>query len=217
MLEIAKLGSAVKSWLDYWYAVSDTSNLLAESSIRFPITSYLERTKHITNVELECQHSIFTSRRIDIKWETSDGRCSLMEIKFVRKNSDSTEEMQRIFNDLLRLSLINDGETDKYFMLCGPFSTFEYVFKIRSIPKNSEISEKSKDTLGEYTTKLDMWLGFSDSCSNKKDVIETKDERYWKEFKKEYDCKIQNNLSFSTKQEFLQKQGFSIVGIWSIC
>lgn len=231
MIEIQRLGQAVGAWLDY-YAVSDTQKILAESAVRFPIVGFLERQDNI-KVQLEYKHSIFVTRRIDIEWEGKDGTSlGLMEIKYIRRDSMSKEEKQRIINDLIRLGMLPEDSTSaKYFLLCGDRTLFDDLFCIRkNIVMNSlssqkiiPLSQKQSSKVNrrrKVKTHLDYWIDFNKSD---KHIVACKSfvKKFIKEFAVEYYGndnykKMEIGWAFTTSLMYAKWSGKSFVGIWKI-
>lgn len=91
------------------------SYVLAESSIKYPLAEYLERTNP-ENIKLEYNHPKLEKRRIDIYFKSSDDTETLIEFKFIKdKSTRSDDEKQRIFNDLMRLYLSLENGEQCYF------------------------------------------------------------------------------------------------------
>ncbi len=234
MIEIQRLGQTVGAWLDYYYAVSSTQKILAESAVRFPIVGFLERQDNI-KVQLEYKHSVFVTRRIDIEWECrkNEMKLGLMEVKYIRKDSMSEEEKQRIINDLIRLGMLPKDDTSaRYFLLCGDRTLFDNLFCIRkNSAKNRQSSQQIirlspkqsfKKSYGyrKLKTHLDYWLDFNKSD---KRVVTCKSFRqnFLRRFAIEYYGndnykKMRIGWAFTTSLMYVKQDGRSFVGIWKI-
>jgi hypothetical protein len=71
--DLIQLANAVQWWMSYTSAVG-RSYVLAESSIKYPLTEYLERTSP-NEIKLEYPHPKLKKRRIDICFEDSKSIC----------------------------------------------------------------------------------------------------------------------------------------------
>lgn len=228
MFDIAKLGKAVSAWLEYQYSVSKTSDLVAESSIRFPLTEYLERNTNNRNICLEKPHKRFPRRRIDFYWECKNEKGkryvkNFLELKYLRRDSGSAEEIQRIANDIFRLVRIPTKAT-KYFMLCGNFDTFDKT--LRKYPSDSISIGKLFSTSKEKRTpqsKIDYILSLDANSVvfvKKEDDVDEIKENYSK-FKVQYSTDFKGKslhfLPFSTKLVYSAIcDTVSWVAIWEV-
>jgi len=125
---------AIHYWLNYQCKVCKI-DLLAESSIKFPLMEYIERYIGADTCHLERQYKeilsedIFnTTKYLDIMWE-KDGTEYLVELKYVSEHTYEDRERQRYFNDLVRLSLAlkyKNTNLDRrcFFLVCGDSSDF---------------------------------------------------------------------------------------------
>lgn len=125
---------AIHYWLNYTCKVSRV-DLLAESSIRFPLMEYIERYLEAETCYLERKYEDFLSedifnahKYIDVMWEKGNTEY-LIELKYISKHTKQDKEKQRFFNDLVRLSLAlklsKDGKQRKcYFLVCGDAQCF---------------------------------------------------------------------------------------------
>ncbi len=111
--EIQLLARSIFHWLNYVETVSK-SQLLLESSVRYPLAEYIERQVQ-AEVTLEEPHPRFDGHFLDFVYKKNK-RLRNIELKFLHEYSNDTNERQRIFNDLIRLSVLKDKG---YFILCG--------------------------------------------------------------------------------------------------
>lgn len=227
MIDIQRLGNVIGAWLDYYYAVSDTQKVLAESAIRFPVTAYLERQDHV-KVNLEYKHELYTSRRIDIEWENSinSNVLGLMELKYIREDTASKDEKQRVINDLLRLGILpNKDGIDKYFVLCGD-KTFFYKIVCKSptrfkrTTQNLFLPQRRTTKKKKLTTIFDQWLDFN-LCDNHYVFCKSFHQSFLKKYAMEYYGdkgfhQMPVGWSFYSRLEYIKLDGKSFVGIWKI-
>ena len=134
---VTNLADAIYHWLNYMVCTSN-STLLAESSIRYPLAEYLER-KRSAKVKLEVAHPLFEYRRLDFAYKRDEGAnvsTGYIELKLVSSATSNKSEIQRIFNDLIRLGFQSNHKVN-YFILCGNLKDFALNFKsIRQKPKD---------------------------------------------------------------------------------
>ena len=120
------VAKAIHHNLSYLQTVAIT-DLLAESCFRNPAIEYLERKAGIPFISMEYRHPVFKSKRIDLAWTggviKSDDRSvdtttnntkregtlepdSFLEMKYVKSETANGSEIQRYFNDILRLAIL---------------------------------------------------------------------------------------------------------------
>lgn len=161
-----ELARCIYHWLNYKDSTCKTS-LLAESSIRYPLAEFLER-KLSANVVLEENHPLFKKRRFDFSYDhklNGKKRKGFIEIKVVRKNTKEESEIQRIFNDLMRLAYCSTSNYN-YFILCGKTTDFNCFFK-NELTKTSSIDEILRRTPSEHQSASGIysnWFAFERGC-----------------------------------------------------
>lgn len=139
--ELATLSQAVFLRLSYFQAVS-YANILAESSIRYPVAEYLERRLFYNRIVLEYTNPIFKKRRCDLYVDKGVADKTIFEFKYVRDNT--SYEFQDYFDDILRLHYLHLTGIQSLFIVCGDALNFNNQF--RSIKKRSKLlgSKKSR-------------------------------------------------------------------------
>lgn len=216
---IYQLANTMMFWLNYISSVG-RSYVINEGSIKFPITEYLEHCDSL-KINLEYPHSKFNGRRIDLLVEDNKKNNKYaFEFKFIRNgNTRTSNEKQRIFNDLLRLKCF-DAE-HKYFIIFGKHE--EFITNFQSIEENrdkyitSRTKKKKKDykvpSKGFYTN----WFSFD---FPEKEFNLAGDDEYYMKFKEDY-SKIDVN-SIKTKLVYLSNSNSTStnnifkVGIWEV-
>ena len=162
---IQQLASAIHHWLSYVSLCTNT-NLLAENSVRYPFVEYLER-KCGAAVVLEKKLSGFSDRHLDF-WFRVKNDILNVELKYTSKATRGNKEVQRVFDDLIRLSLAlrDKPNARSFFIMCGETITFNTNFKsivdgrkyenkrIRQDKDGSIVEDKPS---GPYAN----WFGFS--------------------------------------------------------
>lgn len=156
---IVRVAESTYHWLCYVHNSTDT-NVLAESSIRYPFVECLERLGY-DNIHLEALHPEFSNRRMDVfcgnvTAETNTGIINdklifYAEFKFVKSYTRDKSERQRIFNDIMRLYAIKvrSHHSHCYFIICGDTVTFNDCFmKIRNAADTK--STIVETTIAEY-------------------------------------------------------------------
>lgn len=111
--EIQQLAQSIYHWLNYVDTVSK-SQLLLESSVRYPLAEYIERQVQ-AKVSLEDPHPRFDGHFLDFVYKKNKSLRNI-ELKFLHEFSNDTNERQRIFNDLIRLAVL---KAKGFFILCG--------------------------------------------------------------------------------------------------
>lgn len=161
------LGEAIYSWLNYISYTSD-SNVLAESSVRYPLAEFIERRLQ-KPVTLEFNHPCVPQpptghkRCIDFvfskigenivnakKNEIGEERVYI-ELKYVSKSYKDSNEIQRVFNDLVRLALVSTETNECYFILCGGNEDFCQFVKGSPEVENGSDGPKLKQYIGNET------------------------------------------------------------------
>lgn len=138
------LARSVYYWLCYVYN-SSNSDVLLESSVRFPLVEYLERREGIV-VSLEKKIDGYSHRAVDFYFEKTEnytdksGKLSqkviasfYIEIKFVSIDTGDASVRQKIYDDLNRLRHYAKDDVFCYFIMCGPTSYFETAFRKVSV------------------------------------------------------------------------------------
>lgn len=198
------LGNAILYWLNYVAITSENADILAESSVRYPLAEYIER-RIKKDVALEYNHPLNTRKRIDFMFprdkdeqapKIGSGR-TYIELKYARKNTAQNNEIQRIFDDLARLSLVSENNAC-YFIMCGSTTNFQCYFEGKGI-NYEEIISSGKIILPEYST------------GNNRGAKSGTDYQRWFEFEfgnggKIIDMNLQENKKFA--DDFKEK--FSI-------
>ena len=233
---IIKAALSTYNWLGYLGNATDCTDLIAESSLKYPFVECLERN-HVDNIHLEVGHPIFQRKRIDIcivpetngiiKFSIGIPIC--VEFKFVHEDTDSKKERQRYFNDLLRLSYLKQYYKSAvcYFIVYG--SSFLFNGKFRKTYKKPQ--QKTTDIVKTKSTyscksKYHDFLSFSSQnikivhLSNKKftDYISVFNEEYLEQTSQNVD--LSNiELRLATKLVYLYKSSSGnpySMGIWEV-
>lgn len=199
---IQQLSAAIHHWLSY-VSLCTNSNLLAESSVRYPFVEFLER-KCKTAVNLEKQHDNFPERHIDFCFENGNYFLAI-ELKYASKHTRGKAEKQRVFNDLVRLALMvkNKENTRGFFIMCGDTKTF--VANFMSIVDGEKMKIKlrqdgdNKDNVsvpqGDY---YELFFGFARDEERIITLTENSYKDFYKSFIKDYYADKSNvDLGFS--------------------
>lgn len=147
---LATLSQAIYLKLSYYQAVS-YANVLAESSIRYPVAEYLERRLFYNQIVLEYPNPVFKKRRCDLYVNKGSADETIFEFKYVR---DTTSyEFQDYFDDIIRLHYLHLIGIQSLFVVCG--NTLNYNNQFRCIKKRSKLlgSKKSRPS-GKYSQVL---------------------------------------------------------------
>jgi len=242
-INVIQLANAVQWWMSYVSAVG-RSYVLAESSIKFPLAEYLERS-NLKEIKLEYTHPKLLNRRFDLHFEDSKNTKTAIEFKFIKNGSTrETSEKKRVFYDLMRLDLYLDNNKKGYFLICGAQSDFSTDF-YRLLSKPSNTSDNNlfitPDTKVKTTKKLksegfySKWFSFNIKKPEKEILLQVKSGEYQEiyqsfldEYKDIFKKSTQNELSLpyslTTKllyisQEYKNEDRFyqpATIGIWEI-
>ncbi len=149
-VELRKMAAAIEAWLNYILAIKHKKyTILAESSIRYPLTEFLEHSDGVRDINLEIAHPTFERKRIDFRWicEGSDivnknkrkyTEVYNLELKYVREATAHKEEQTRVILDLLRLYYTIGKNTYGFFVMCGESINFNLYFNNSQIVANNQ-------------------------------------------------------------------------------
>ena len=145
------IAQSIYYWLNYNNTVSK-SNILIESSIRFPLAECVER-RIGSKVDLEVDHKLFDGLKVDFYYK--DYKEHYIELKYLHDYSNNAQERKRFFDDLIRLAAL-DG--DNYFILCGSREYLENRIK-RYLPPIKNPNDMSAKREAKETD-FPKWLAF---------------------------------------------------------
>ena len=148
------LAQSIFYWLNYNSTVTK-SNLLLESSVRFPLVECLERRIGAI-VELEADHEVFDGLKVDFRYTLSN-KDHYIELKFLHDYSNNPQERKRYFDDLVRLALLGD---ENFFILCGNWEYLENRVK-QFLPSVTSPKDMQKERRPQETV-FPKWLSFND-------------------------------------------------------
>lgn len=209
---IVRIAEATYHWLCYMHTSSD-SNILAESSIRYPFVECLER-KGYNNIHLEAFHPELGNRRMDVfcgnvtkdtyRGILDDETVLYAEFKFVKSYTRDTNEQQRIFNDIMRLYALKSKspDTNCYFIICGDTLTFNSCFKYIRETKSSKMLLKgmAKNDKGKRNKPTGVYADFFSFNEDDGPKKFTKSNPRYKKFCEDYHYnKIKQNASIKTR------------------
>ena len=139
-IDFEKLIHAITYWMSYQERIG-RNFMIQESSLKYPVADYLTGLGiPIENIDLEFSHPELKNRRIDLV--TTDVPQSnkafkienAIEFKIASSKTNYDPEKERIFNDLMRMYLMNQRKNvSSYFVICGQQKDFIQYF--RSLPK----------------------------------------------------------------------------------
>ncbi|MBO5423067.1 MAG: hypothetical protein J6A06_04680 [Fibrobacteraceae bacterium] len=123
--DVKDLIDVAVSWFSYHVAVN-RELILEEKSIKYPIADYL--AQYTGDIKFEKKIDAFYDRDFDLYFRVN-GKDYVFEFKFARDNyTGNPDEIQRVFNDLIRLNTVSDN-MECYFMMIGEKSKFIRNFK----------------------------------------------------------------------------------------
>ncbi len=223
----------------YWFCYinnSSNSDVLLESSVRFPLVEYLERREGM-KVFLEKRIDGYSHRAIDFYFEKtsfvndSSGNMTnkievsfYAEIKFVSLDTGDSLIRQKVFNDLVRLRHYASDNVFCYFIMCGPTPFFETSFKKVSVKtERGNLRQSGKtNTKAPKRTVYNDWFSFNINKPDKSISVHRKPHSgYSARFDKDYQDGVLRSHDFSTTliQLFPENNQYDSpqsVGIWQI-
>lgn len=244
-INLKQLANAVQWWMSYVSAVG-RSYVLAESSIKYPLAEYLERS-NLNKIELEFGHPKLSKKRFDLHYEDAKNCKTAIEFKFIKNGSTrDTNEKKRVFNDLMRLHLYLEDDKKGYFLICGAQSDFfKDFFRLLTKPAKSTkdnpyiTEDKSVKKVINLRSKgfYSQWFSFDIKNPEKHINLQIKSGQYKKiydsfieDYKDSYikttptDPDLKLPASITTKLVYLSKEKKhedkyyqpATVGIWEI-
>lgn len=190
-----RIATVVECSLQYLYNVSDHMSL-AESHIKYPLVEFLERKKQCKEIALEVPMQQFYYRRHDATF-SCEGQQVVMEFKYLRDDKISEHEIQRIFDDILRLRYALDTGYSKALMLiCGQAEKFIPSFKGNDkVVDNGSIQEHIAGQRTETeTTQLGKWFPLN---QGKRETIkfDNNNKAYFEDFESRYITHYKNKAT----------------------
>jgi len=225
---IRKLAMAIGHWMNYLHSVSSTL-LLIESSIRFPLVEFFERRANAA-ITLEKPHPSLKRKRVDFYFEipkTINGHINgcidgYIEMKYIKGATRTKEEKQRIFNDLVRLALINGEDQFNIFIAVG--AREDFIANFISIKNKYKVVQDRQKPNNRPQGVYSKWFSFKQGTAKQFNAQGT---LYWKPFLQEYkdlnsdeigSLNIQTTLIASTYKTGYKtgQNGSNVVCIWKV-
>lgn len=219
MISDADLATMIFLRLSYYQAIS-YANILAESSIRYPVAEYLERRLSYKKVILEYPNPVFQRKRCDLyvekKYNTGKLEQIAFEFKYVWDNTSYL--FQDYFDDILRLHYLHNEGMRAFFIVCGNPINFNNQF--RSVKKQKVLTgSRNRRPSGIFSRVLSFSI---DPLKIHKTLNTDKYKDYYKEFINHYEFKDTtvshpHNLTFQTKLiKLIHGDDPHSVGIWEV-
>ncbi len=155
---------AIGLWMTYHSVVCASEDVLHEASIRYPLVEFLERKEQCKGL-LEKKHPLFYNRPMDFRWEINDVHYFL-EAKYARMGyTNSTDEVQRYFDDICRLYFCLDNPDNQValFLICGKESDCRDCF-MSTDPAIVEMEPEEFDD--PYVKRYRQFLYFKEQEGN---------------------------------------------------
>ena len=230
------LARSIFHWLCY-VKNSTNSNVLLESSVRFPLVEYLERREGIKTVNLEKDIEGYSHRAFDFYFENTyeeeDQKTKkvrektdrfYLEIKFVSIDTGDGTIRQKVFNDLSRLRYFAGEDSYCFFIMCGPTKFFETSFRsvLKKVERGKIPTYKNKDVSVQNNSIFNKWFSFDIKKPHKSiDIGDVEHLVYSNRFNTEYNDGPLESMSFkSTLIQLFPNGNDSLspesVGIWQI-
>lgn len=213
--EIVNVARAVHYEISYLNHVSK-SDVISESSFKYPAVEWLERKGDEEKVFFEKAHPVFLSRKYDIRWGKEPSPCYL-EMKYVKADTAGKTEQQRYFNDLLRLAhiLLHNRKARVFFLACGEIENWNPCFQylgvkvptgdVPSVPYQGGQTKDAKKVDGVYS----QWLSF-DSSDPIRPVDSNQYNDFYTTFKNEYQFRVKEShhpekMEFKTNLKWISE------------
>lgn len=169
--DVKDLIDVAVSWFSYHVAVN-RELILEEKSIKYPIADYL--AQYTGDIKFEKKIDAFYDRVFDLYFRVN-GKDYVFEFKFARDNyTGNLDEIQRVFNDLIRLNTVSDN-MECYFMMIGEKSKFIRNFKnlgkepVNLNPKGPSIAPANKTVSTKINPYEKMFIFENDITKDLKD------------------------------------------------
>lgn len=197
--KISTMSYITRDWLSYMTSITKAKKQVNEDTLRYVLCDFWERRISGTFATEE-KYQRFPTREMDIKWR--DKKINYyVEIKYVSENTDTKHELQRIFNDLFRLSLEKAYLKQKnpksrkrcLFIIFGPSSLFEkhlrsHVTIYTGLHPNYTFGVKD-----HRNHILKECLSFYKDEPHREIILNDITSSYYDGFKSEYDNNIEPN------------------------
>jgi len=160
--DVSQTANILIWWFNYISAIG-RNYVLNEGTIKYPFAEYLECLE-VDDIQFEFPHPKLSRRRFDLSFtDRNNNNRVVFEFKYIKNlSTKSSDEKQRIFNDLMRINLFSGSNRVGYFLICGEqmdfVSGFQRIKKPdKKIPTRTlGASPKPKSAEGFYTE----WFSF---------------------------------------------------------
>lgn len=167
-----RMAQSVRYYLSYINSVTVLTRLIEESTIRYPISEYVERNINVSEVEIEHTFEDFSSKKADFVFKIDESKKYAFEFKYVKGPSKPEQKakfllnFQLYYNDLVRLAYLNRNHKYRsFFLIAGDaydFSTYLMRDGIIEPKKNHKYNDESRSPKGRFS---DFLLSFETSGS----------------------------------------------------
>lgn len=214
------MGQSVLLWCSY-LRNNTCTEILSESSLRFPIIECLERRTKAQDINIEHSHPSFKMRRMDMVWNMYENFYAL-ELKYL-KDYLSAAKAQLIYNDVFRLSYSYIDGYESYLLICGRKDDFKSALgKTKSYSRLQIIYPNIKKS--STNSRLKKILSLNTNNPIKQMSFNKESNKEYKEFCETYQWKdnkrIMDPLSVRTELIYLSKDSEDAithtVAIWKI-
>jgi len=129
--------------------------MIAESSLKYPVADFLTSLEMpLAHIQIEYLHPSFKKRHIDlVRIDRAKEKIeNAFEFKIAQPTTRYESEQKRIFNDLMRLHLINKAHGSAcYFFIAGKYADFMQCFRSISTKKPTDNIKDLTKSEGFYT------------------------------------------------------------------
>lgn len=161
---LKQIAQSVQYYLSYINTVTILTRQIEESTIRYPISDYVERRINVSDAEFEHTMEGFPSKKNDFFFEIPEDKHFVFEFKYVKGPSEKRKKInyqldfQLYFNDLVRLAYLNkEYKYRSFFLIAGAsydFLTFLVRDGMNEPPKIGEIENNTRMPKGRFSDYL---------------------------------------------------------------
>ena len=181
--------------VSYWFCYQDRIGrgfMIQESSIKYPVADYLTGIGiPLVQIKLEFLHPELENRRIDLV--TTDQPTvnsgykilNAFEFKLAKDGTHEKSEKERIFNDLMRMYLMNTKQgSSSYFMIVGKHNDYINFFRnLTNAPAKNNRQDIPDEAEGFYTE----WFSFKRNSTKTFSIASPTNDEYKAIYKNFFD------------------------------
>ena len=156
---LKQIAESVQYYLSYFNTVTNLSRQIEESTIRYPVSEYVERKMEVSEAEFEHSMEGFPSKRTDFIFKISKDKRFAFEFKYVKAPTETHKRINYLldfklyFNDLVRLAYLNkEHHYRSFFLVAGESKNFSTFFQ-RDGMNTPELNKIEKEKENDRSLK----------------------------------------------------------------